>query len=310
MKRSLIAVLAVILVGAMTAGARADHWEKYVGPDEPTRDFPKDFLPLLPKDRQSRAIANPWKDKHVGGWGSDECPADREPRTPVVFIHGNGGYAGHWTLEGAGPVFVNVKQQFLDAGYCPRELWAVSYDGEGSYSTYNDINAPEVYRFIEAVRSYLDVDKVDVVTHSLGVTVLRKAAFAHREMYGYIRRFVAIAGATEGTTTCRGTDEKGILHVCDEVSPGSKWLQKLNSIGHTPRGPKYLSIYDGTGVADDFYLGPDALSPQMQGACNHPMPGRDHFSLGWSPEAVDIYLAFIKTGKLPECAPYSYVQAP
>jgi pimeloyl-ACP methyl ester carboxylesterase len=304
MKKLFAVIVSVSLVVAVPIRAGADHWEKYIGPGEPTRDFPKDFLPLLPKDRQSHALANPWDDPHVGGWGSDECPAAHRPRTPVVFVHGNGGHAGHWTLEGSEPAWINVRQAFLDAGYCPRELWAISYDGAGSYSTYDDINAPEVYKFIEAVRGYLGVGKVDVVTHSLGVTVLRKAAFDHREMYDYIRRFVAIAGATQGTTTCRGTVGTGLLHVCDEVGPGSVWLKKLNSIGQTPAGPQYLTIYDGTGVADDFYLGPDALSPQMQGACNHAIPYMDHFSLGWSRQAVEIYLAFLRDRELPSCTPY------
>lgn len=305
MKRiATLVALSCVLAFAGVVPAGADHWEKYVGPDEPSRDFPKDFMPLLPKDSQAHAVANPWADPRIGGWGSDECPKGHEPRTPVIFVHGNGGHAGHWTLEGAGPVFVNVKQAFLDGGYCPRELWAMSYDGAGSYSTYNDINAPEVYRFIEGVRKYLRVKEVDVVTHSLGVSVTRKAAFDHREMYRYIRRFVAIAGPTQGTTTCRGSAETGALHVCDEVPPGGKWLEKLNSIGHTPPGPDYLTIYDGTGVADDFYLGPDALSPQMKGACNHQMPGFDHFSLGWSPQAVEVYLAFVRDGELPKCTPY------
>lgn len=305
MRSRLAALTLACLCVVMTARpAAADHWEKYIGPDEPARAFPADFMPLLPKDSQAHALANPWEDPRMGGWGSRSCPSDHEPRTPVVFVHGNGGFAGHWTLEGAGPVFVNVRQQFLDAGYCPRELWAMSYDGAGSYSTYNDVNAPEVYRFIEAVRRYLGVKEIDIVSHSLGVSVMRKAAFDHREMYRYIRRFVAIAGPTEGTTTCRGTAETGTLHVCDEIPPGGRWLARMNSIGHTPPGPEYLTIYDGTGVADDFYLGPDALSPQMKGACNHAMPGLDHFSLGWSQQAVDVYLAFVRDGKLPECTPY------
>ena len=303
--RRLVTIVLLCVALAWSAGpAAADHWKKYYGPDEPTRDFPADFMPLLPKDSQAYALANPWADPHIGGWGSNECPADHKSRTPVVFVHGNGGHAGHWTLEGAGPVFLNVKQAFLDAGYCPRELWAMSYDGAGSYSTYNDINAPDVYRFIQAVRRYLGVNKIDIVAHSLGVTVVRKAAFDHRKMYRFMRRFVAIAGATEGTTTCRGSAETGSLHVCDEVAPGAKWLAKLNSIGHTPRGPRYLTIYDGTGAADDFYLGPDALSPQLKGACNHALPGLDHFSLGWSPQAVGNYLPFVRDGKLPSCTPY------
>ena len=304
-KRALALVSAAALLMSLPVAAAADHWEKYIGPSEPSRDFPKDFLPLLPKDRQAAAMANPWADPHVGGWGSDKCPAGHKPRTPVVFVHGNGGFAGHWEMDHP-PTWVSARRVFLESGYCPRELWAVSYDGAGSYSTYNAVNAGEVYRFIEAVRRYLKVPKVDVVSHSLGVTVVRKAGFDHRDLYRHIRRFVAIAGATEGTTTCRGTAEQGILHVCDEVAPGSAWLEDLNSIGHTPPGPDYLALYDGTGVMDDFYLGPDALSPQMKGACNHALPFTDHFTLGWGPEAVEIYLDFVRAGKLPSCEPYEY----
>ena len=305
MKKTALVVMIVIIIGAFASGARADHWEKYIGPDEPTRDFPEDFLPLLPKDKQAKAMTNPWEDPHVGGWGSDECPAGHRARTPVVFVHGNGGHAGHWEMDYA-PLWVSARSVFLEAGYCPRELWAVSYDGAGSYSTYDDVNTSEVYRFIEAVRTYLRVPKVDVVAHSLGVTVVRKAAFERPDLYRHMRRFVAIAGATEGTTTCRGTAEQGVLHVCDEVAPGSAWLAELNSKGHTPPGPEYLTLYDGTGIADDFYLGPDALSPQLKGACNHALPGTDHFTLGWGPQAVQIYLDFLRLGELPSCEDYAY----
>jgi pimeloyl-ACP methyl ester carboxylesterase len=302
---SIVLLLVIACLSALSSGASADHWEKYIGPEEPARDFPKDFMPLLPKDRQAKALSNPWDDPRVGGWGSDRCPDGHRARTPVVFVHGNGGHAGHWEMEYP-PVWVSARRVFLENGYCPRELWAISYDGAGSYSTYDDVNAPDVYRFIEAVRTYLQVPRVDIVAHSLGVTVVRKAAFLHRDLYRHIRRFVAIAGATEGTTTCRGTGEQGVLHVCDEVAPGNAWLEELNSIGHTPPGPEYLTLYDGTGFADDFYLGPDALSPQLKGACNHPLPFTDHLTLGWGPEAVGIYLVFLQRGELPSCEPYSY----
>lgn len=299
-----VAILAWSLLLASGIPAAADHWESYVGPGEPTRDFPAAFQELLPIDSQSKGAATPWSDPRIGGWGGGPCPPGQRGQTPVVFVHGNGGHAGHWSLEVPDGPWVNVRQHFLDAGYCPRQLWAMSYDGAGSYSTYDDVNVPDVYLFIKAVRQYLDIRKVDVIAHSLGVTVFRKAAFVHPGLYKHVRRFVAIAGATEGTTTCRGSAERGLLHVCDEVAPGAKWLAELNSIGHTPRGPEYLTLYDGTGVGDDFYLGPDALSPQLRGACNHAMPFTDHFSLGWSPGAVEVYLAFVREGTLPACDPY------
>ena len=302
MKKPCLFLALVLLVISFPGAAGASHWERYIGPGEPTREFPKDFMPLLPKDKQAKAELNPWDDPRIGGWGSDECPADHEPRVPVVFVHGNGGHAGHFALEGSEPKWVNIRQEFLDAGYCPRELWAISYDGAGGYSTYHKVNVGEVWRFIQAVRAYLDVPQVDIVGHSLGVTMIRQVGFLHPELYRQMRRFVAIAGANDGTTTCRGSEEvKGSLHVCDEIGPGRPWLDRLNAFGETPPGPEYLTIYDGTGVADDFFLGPDALSPRLEGACNHPMPGLDHFSLAWSPEPVEIYLAFLQDGDLPSC---------
>jgi pimeloyl-ACP methyl ester carboxylesterase len=306
--RGAIALLAVGILTLAAPPAGADHWETYAGPEEPSRDFPPAFMEMLPVDSQAKGAATPWEDPRIGGWGGGSCPRAQRGRTPVIFVHGNGGHAGHWSLDVPDGQFVNVRQHSLAAGYCARQLWAMSYDGAGSYSTYNDVNVPDVYLFIKAVRRYLGVRKVDVVAHSLGVTVFRKAAFVHPGLYKHVRRFVAIAGATEGTTTCRGTAEQGLLHVCDEVAPGSEWLAELNSIGHTPRGPKYLTLYDGTGTADDFYLGPDALSPQLRGACNHPLPFLDHFSLGWSPQAVEVYLAFVRDGRVPSCDPYG--QAP
>lgn len=299
-----IYVVVLVALLAVASPAAANHWERYIGPDEPTRDFPEDFMPLLPKDKQAKAELNPWDDPHIGGWGSDECPAGHEARTPVVFVHGNGGHAGHWSLEGAEPKWVNIRQAFLDAGYCPRELWAMSYDGAGGYSTYHKINVPEVFKFIQIVRRYLGVDKIDVVGHSLGVTIVREAGRLHPELYRQMRRFVAIAGANDGTTTCRGSEEvEGTLHVCDEIGPGRPWLDRLNAFGETPEGPEYLTLYDGTGLADDFFLGPDALSPRLKGACNHAMPGLDHFSLAWNAESVAIYLAFLADGELPSCDP-------
>lgn len=297
----LVLLMSAIVLSAPPAGA--DHWEKYIGPEEPRRDFPRAFVPLLPKDRQARSMANPWDDPRVGGWGSDRCPTDHEARTPVVFVHGNGGHAGHWTIEGSEPTWVNVRDRFLASGYCRRELWAISYDGAGSYSTYDDVNASEVYRFIQKVRAYLGVAKVDVVAHSLGVTVVRKAGFLHGDLYRHIRRFVAIAGANHGTTTCRGSQGTGALHVCDEIGPGSPWLQELNGIGETPAGPAYLTLYDGSGLADEFFLGPDARSPRLKGACNHEMLGVDHLSLAWGRSAVGIYLSFVRDGEFPTCHP-------
>ena len=54
-------------------------------------------------------------------------------------------------------------------------------------------------------------------------------------------------------------------------------------------------------VLANFYLGPDAQSPTLQGkrVCNHPMPYTAHNSFAIARSAIDVYLAFLRTGVCP-----------
>jgi len=138
-------------------------------------------------------------------------------RVPVILVHGTLVDAEYWRKSEVGEAIVNVRQRFLDDGYAPCELWAISYDGAPGYATYNDINTEEVYQFISRVRSYLGASRVDVLAHSLGVTVFRKAAFAHPDLYARTRDLILIAGANHGTTTCR------VRTVSTSVRSATKW---------------------------------------------------------------------------------------
>ena len=67
-----------------------------------------------------RALAKP-----VIGFGA----AGRVVRTPVVFLHGDGGvpYDRLHALERQHPA---MAQYFSDSGYRPSELWALGYQGD------------------------------------------------------------------------------------------------------------------------------------------------------------------------------------
>ncbi|HVL80788.1 MAG TPA: hypothetical protein VM840_04250 [Actinomycetota bacterium] len=304
MRKVWLLIAAMALVGTP---ARAGHIESYVIPAEPQREFPADFE--LPVDAQARGELYSWTDPRVGGWGgrfegAEVCPDGHELRAPVVLVHGTSedAYAA-WRASDNGSTTVNVRQRLLDAGWCPEELWAISYTGGRGYFTYNDVNVDELHAFIQNVRAYTGADRVDVVAHSLGVTVVRKAMRVHG--YEWLRRFVAIGGANHGTTTCRGVGQVRGSHVCEELEPDSPtftnaWLADLNSIGETPPGPEYLVIYDSVG--DQFYQGPDAHSPRLDGACNLDLPGRFHLPIARGPEAVAVYGAFLADGSLPVCS--------
>jgi pimeloyl-ACP methyl ester carboxylesterase len=312
--RRFAATLLLALPLFASPAVHADPWNSSACPPEPPREFPAGFN--LPIDQQAvdcAGASNAWADPHVGGWGGGDCPAGHIPRTPVVFLHGNGGDAWHWNLDTDSPdgSTVNVRQRFLDAGYCAKELWAVSYSGAvtpegeigGGYGTYDDVNAPEVYRFMLAVRDFVGTPQIDVVGHSLGVTVARKAMFLHRHdalsPYVLVRRAVMIAGANQGTTTCRGEQQ---LDVCKEVQPGSAWLAELNAPGESPGPTRWLTVCDCTGVADDFYLGPDAESPLLKGAAALRFPYMNHFQLGLSETAIAGYLPFLIEGSTAAAA--------
>ena len=304
--RWLVVAAVLMAAGPFWAGAPAhgEHIEKVVGPSEPSRSFPADFMPLLPVDSQANSLASPWRDPRVGGWGggTEACPGSPVARVPVIFVHGNAYDASFWRAnETSDGSTTNVRSRMLAAGYCPDQIWAISYTGGPGYTTYNDVNVPDVAGFVKAVAAYTGAPEVDVVSHSLGVTLVRKVMQTDAVVADLVRRHVAIAGANHGTTSCRGSGTARVSHVCEETEPGSAWLAALNGGGETVAGVEHLVIYDGHPVGDNFFVGPDADSPRLAGACNHAMPLTFHLPLARGAAAVNTYVPFLREGILPAC---------
>jgi pimeloyl-ACP methyl ester carboxylesterase len=209
-----------------------------------------------------------------------------------------------------------VKKRSLDAAYSPQELWALSYNGKTTKQslsalqcyTDNQSNIPDLAAFVKAVQAYTGATKVDLIAHSLGITIARGMLMKHPELSQVIEDFLAIARPNHGTTVCRRmwlvwligwNDFMG----CNELAPGSAWLRRLNgSTGKTEaHGPtRLVTIYDGTGI-DIFYsrwlfLLPvgDQDSPALRGAKNVKRPGLTHDELRTNDEAVSIYLRFVQ----------------
>jgi pimeloyl-ACP methyl ester carboxylesterase len=209
-----------------------------------------------------------------------------------------------------------VKKRFLDAGYSLQELWAVSYNGKSTKDlspslqcrTDNRTNIPDLAAFVKAVLAYTGAPRVDLIAHSLGVTIARGMLAQHPELAEVVEDFVAIAGANHGTTACRRLWLVWIIGWrdfmgCNELVPGSDWLQSLNGPSGEKEAPgptRYLTVYDGTGT-DIFYLRwlfwwpvRDQDSPALKGANNLKMPGLTHDELRTNDEAVSTYLRFVK----------------
>lgn len=251
----------------------------------------------------------------IGGFGGLRWRAPLH-HTPVVFVHGNQADAQNW---------LDVMLQFQnDAGYTMQEMYAISYNGlenyyaglpvqhapttldaaylaaspqaaaNGGHGSANDDEVPNLCRFVEAVQWYTGSPQVDIVAHSLGVTIARKFMAEYPSLAADVVAFVGIAGANHGTSVCRGLETS--YYGCNEIAPGSPWLENLNGPGgrrETYAPTAWMTVFDGTGLADPYYNGTDASSPRLGGAENVTFPGQYHNDLRVGPEEVDVYLPFL-----------------
>ena len=151
-----------------------------------------------------------------GGFGGGACTARR---TPVIFVHGNGDRATNWdspvtgAIENYSAPTHSVYQEFKARGYNDCELFGITYlspdEQEAPQANYH---RPEKYgiliRFVEAVKSYTGKDRVDIVAHSMGTSMMLAALTYEDHVHGGgngwsgVRRFVNIAGGVRGLSAC------------------------------------------------------------------------------------------------------------
>ncbi|HEX6488107.1 MAG TPA: hypothetical protein VF137_04415 [Candidatus Dormibacteraeota bacterium] len=254
----------------------------------------------------------------IGGFGGLHRHAPLK-HVPIVFVHGNQADAENWFL---------VRDQLLQQGWTDQEMYGISYNGlanwyagaplqsqpdastqaylaanpqalaNGGNGAANDVNVPDVYAFVRAVMDYTGSPYVDIVAHSLGVTIVRKMMYEHRDLYQHVLAGVMIAGGNHGTSVCYELQTS--YYGCDEIAPDDSltgyvnpWLQQLNSIGEAPGPTCWQTIYDGTG-GDPFFDPPYTQSPAQQGADNHgEFAGFYHNDLRVSPTTVAVYSKFL-----------------
>ncbi|MBC8752197.1 MULTISPECIES: chitobiase/beta-hexosaminidase C-terminal domain-containing protein [Paraburkholderia] len=158
-------------------------------------DFPADF-------------SNP---STLTGFGGDRSKTQAQHRallkkTPVVLVHGNAGNSAHpkWGM-------VTMKGYLKGEGYQDCEIWAMDYLGENNSA--QDISDPhrnhieQFGLFVDGVRNYLGVNKLDFIAHSLGcgmVNAYLRGLQSNGQWDNSQQRlevastFVSLAGATYG----------------------------------------------------------------------------------------------------------------
>lgn len=138
-----------------------------------------------------------------GGFGGGSCTA---VRTPVVFIPGNGDSARNWDFPSASGV-ASAYDTFRAQGWQACELFGIDYlsaseQANGGLNFHDPTKANLVADFIEDVLAYTGAGQVDLVGHSMGVTVGLEAV-RQRGLGPQIRRFISIAAGLRGLDSCR-----------------------------------------------------------------------------------------------------------
>lgn len=327
MRTSKLMVAVALVSPLLFPGSPADAHER-PGPSDPVvvgNSLPDDFPEILDHSTGSPVIG-------FGGEG-------RIRRTPVIFLHGNNDTPFPTPCNPFGDV-QEIAQNFADRGYRSSELWGLGYQGDqcdlagdptirsGESHTVT-ANVPDLRRFVEAVMDYTGAKRVDIVAHSLGVTLAREWMRQDRA-YGQVRHVVGLAGPEHGIINCSPNPlnyfqlplQGGFTPdapVCRELgSPDTPFLQILNR-RETRRPTRYLMIrnadadfvyisgQDGVlpGVpAEDSFGHPTDFSesPFLRRACNvsvegqglfDPILGSGHLGIAASPEVHEMAFEFI-----------------
>jgi pimeloyl-ACP methyl ester carboxylesterase len=210
-------------------------------------------------------------------------------RTPVIFIHGNNDTPFPTACNPFGRMQA-FAQFFADSGYRLGELWSLGYEGDqcdlgtdptrrSSIAHTNAANVPDLRRFVAAVLEFTGARQVDVVAHSLGVTITREW-LRQDDAYRTVRRFVAIDGPNHGIINCSPNPanfyqlpaQGGFTpssEVCVELgSPDTPFLKRLNKGDDTP-GPTKVLVIRNADTSFVYFA--------RQGVVFPPVPAEDSF---------------------------------
>lgn len=157
-----------------------------------------------------------------GSVGGRACPGQTLMHDPVVFVHGNSDRA--FAANGALTGWTASIGYFAAHGYTSAELYATTWGPAdaslATAQTHSVANVVRTRRFFDAVLAYTGATRLDVIAHSMGVTLARRAILGgdYRgtnlgpALTGAVDAFVGISGANRGLTNCYFTSA---LPTCD-----------------------------------------------------------------------------------------------
>jgi len=218
--------------------------------------------------------------KPVIGFGA----AGPVTRTPVILLHGNNDTPFPTACNPYGRIQA-LAQYLADNGYATSELWGLGYEGDqcdlgvdptrrSSIAHTNAANVPDLRRFVRAVLAFTGAKQVDIVGHSLGVTLAREW-MREDEAHSIVRRLVAIDGPNHGIINCSPAPANywqapslggftPTSDVCEEVgSPDTPFLHLLNGPGGSgeTEGPTRVLVIRNADVSFVYFPVQDGVFP-------------------------------------------------
>jgi pimeloyl-ACP methyl ester carboxylesterase len=144
-----------------------------------------------------------------GGFGGGNCSASK---TPVIYIPGNGDHAINFDAKpalapsGYSIPAKSVYGQLKAAGYNNCELFGITYLSANqrqnpAYNHHEHDKQVIIADFIDQIIAYTGASKVDIVSHSMGVS-MGLSALNRFGKWGQVRRLVNIGGAIRGLNAC------------------------------------------------------------------------------------------------------------
>jgi len=139
----------------------------------------------------------------------------------VVLVHGNGGYPSH---------FNNTVSTLKSRGYVDSQLFRPSWGSKTCLACNNhgSTNTNPVKSSLQSALAASCTGKIDVVGHSMGVTLAMKA-INELGYSGKVNTFVGIAGAQHGLNSCG-------------VYPFNVWAPTCGSLGLSIGSPLINSV--------------------------------------------------------------------
>lgn len=154
---------------------------------------------------------------------------------PIVMVHGNAGYPSHWD---------RTVSYFLSHGWTSSKIIRPNW-GSKTCAACNDHCGSELDTVIAALqtaKNQSSTGKIDVMGHSMGVTLAAKAILSLGWGSGQVRSFIGIAGAFRGLNSC-GTYPYNVWSTTCMSCGLSKNSPLINSLAGKRFAQKQYAIY-------------------------------------------------------------------